>query len=102
MGANAAVFTASSRLARVLAEDHAAWQRSRGRCVWRTPDILPLSAWLVRAWRARLLNGKTQPALLSEAQEQALWERVIRDSAQGETLLRIPETAAQAHQAWSL
>ena len=99
------MLTASSRLARVLAEDYGARQRNRGRSVWRTPDILPLSAWPVRAWHDWLLTRsgeKTERALLSPAQELGLWERVIRSSPQGETLLRIPETAARARDAWGL
>ena len=42
------------------------------------------------------------PILLAPAQEQALWEGIIRDSEAGEALLAIPETAALAREAWQL
>lgn len=40
--------------------------------------------------------------LLRPAQQQAVWEQIIRDSPQGESLLQIPETAEAAMQAWEL
>ena len=46
----ATVITASRRLARVLTGEFHACQREQGRSVWNTPDILPLDAFLARAW----------------------------------------------------
>ncbi len=42
------------------------------------------------------------PALLDALQEQFVWEQVIRDSPEGDSLLRIPETAVEAMAAWQL
>ena len=92
------VITASRRLARVLAREFHALQAERGRAVWNRPDVLPLGAFLDRAWRewlSRWADGRA-PVLLSEFQEQALWEQIIRQSPEGATLLQIPETALQA------
>ena len=99
--AGAAVVTASGRLARVLRQEFDFRQKADLRSVWRTPDILPFDAFLGRAWREWVFSGATAdpPALLEPLQEQFVWEQVICDSPEGESLLRIPETAAQAARA---
>src|SRR5579864_3932487 len=100
--AGATVVTASRRMARVLRREFDFRQKALARSVWRTPDILPLDAFLGRAWRDWVLRGAKQdsPALLDPLQEQFIWEQVIRGSPEGESLLRIPETATQAMEAW--
>src|SRR5690349_22761673 len=98
------VVTASRRLARVLRQQFDLEQKAQGRAVWRTPDILPLDAFLSRAWRDWVLSGAQTdaPALLDSLQEQYAWEQIILESPHGESLLRIPETALQAMEAWKL
>ena len=102
--AGTTVVTASRRLARVLRHEFDFRQKARARSVWKTPDVLPLDAFLGRAWRDWVLSGTqpATPALLDALQEQFVWEQVIRDSPEGDSLLRIPETAAQAMEAWQL
>jgi ATP-dependent helicase/nuclease subunit B len=99
----ATVLTASRRLARVLTQEFNCSQRG-GKSVWKTPDILPLEAFLRRCWTEWIVSGdgSAGQVLLGPAQEQALWEQIIRESPEGESLLRIPETARAAAQAWSL
>ena len=102
----ATVITASRRLARVLTQGVHAGQREQGRSVWNTPDILPLGAFLKRSWwnyvRATDAGRETCATLLDELQEQVVWEQVIRESPAGDSLLRIPETAVRAMEAWQL
>ena len=102
--AGATVVTASRRLARVLRQEFDFHQKALGRSVWKTPDILPLDSFLGRAWHEWILHGvkPDAPALLDPMQEQFVWEQVIRESREGESLLRIPETAAQAVETWQL
>src|ERR1700720_1105904 len=102
--AGATVVTASGRLARVLRQEFDFRQKARARSVWKTPDILPFDAFLGRVWGDWMLSGTNpdSPALLDALQEQFVWEQVIRDSPEGESLLRIPETAAQAMEASQL
>src|SRR5579863_1795644 len=100
----ATLITASRRLARVLAREFHSVEMERGRMVWNRPDVLPLDAYLDRAWGewlSRWANENT-PVLLDAAQEQMLWERVIRESPEGASLLQIPETARQAIDTWRL
>lgn len=98
------LLTANRRLARHLRRAFDAHQRQRGRVVWATPDILPLSAWLERCW-GEILDTAGQaelPTLLNTHQELALWERIIADSPEGQGLLRIPAAAREAQEAWML
>src|SRR5271154_4318496 len=96
----ATVITASRRLSRVLTREFHGIETARGHRVWNRPDILPFDAFLDRAWRDWLWRGANGdvPVLLNALQEQALWQRIIRESPEGASLLQIPETARQAAQ----
>src|ERR1700733_7673407 len=100
----ATVITASRRLARVLASEFHSMEAARGRTVWNRPDVLPLDAYLDRTWGEWLGRwaDEDSPVLLNALQEQTLWEQIIRESPAGASLLRIPETARQAHETWRL
>ena len=100
----ATVLTAGRRLARVLARDFHSMQVERGRTVWNRPDVLPLDAFLDRTWGEWLgrYGDQSAPVLLDQAQELMLWERIIRESPAGATLLQIPETARKAMDTWRL
>lgn len=100
----ATVITVSRRLARALAAEFHGAQRERARSVWNTPDILPLEAFLKRLWwnHVRDASSLACATLLDPLQEQMVWEQVIRDSPAGDSLLRIPETARGAMEAWQL
>lgn len=99
----ATLITVNRRLARSFARVFHLRQTEQGRAVWRPPDILPLDAFLDRAWNDRLWRDAGDAlVLLSPLQEEMIWEQVIRASAAGETLLRIPETARLAGDTWRL
>jgi ATP-dependent helicase/nuclease subunit B len=104
LDAGGTIITASRRLTRVLAREFHSRKAESGARVWNRPDVLPFDAYLDRGWRewlAAYADGNT-PVLLGAAQEQALWERIIRDSPSGASLLRVPETALQAIETWAL
>ena len=72
-------------------------QRARGLTVWPTPDVLPLSSWLVRSWARATAEGQGSRlgTLLTPAQERTLWEQTITTvSGEGEFLH--PHGAARA------
>jgi len=102
--AGCTVVTPNRRLASHLARAYDARQAAAGKSAWRTADILPFTAFVERAYRDALYSGDAAalPVLLAPAQEQALWESVIRESGAGDALLAIPETAAVARDAWRL
>ncbi len=100
----ATIVTSSGRLARVLMHEFHASQKKIGRPVWKTPDVLPLGAFLERTWRDWVFQGRQPdcPALLIPLQEQMVWEQAIRQTPEGGSLLQIPETAKHAMAAWEL
>lgn len=94
------VVTPNRRLAQALTLEFDDYQAARGLTAWEAADILPLSAFVERLWEDALYSeaGAKLPLLLSGAQEQALWEEVLRAA----DLLSIAQTAAQCRAAWKL
>jgi probable DNA repair protein len=75
-----------------------------GLAVWDSADILPFSAFVERAYHDALYSDLAAdlPLSLTSAQEQALWEGIIRGSEAGGALLAVPETARLVREAWQL
>jgi probable DNA repair protein len=101
--AGTTLVTASQRLARHLASTYGSAQQAQGAVVWEAPDILPWQQWLERFWQESfgLLDANTPQLLLSDFQEQTLWEEAIR-AADSEPLLQVPAAARSAREAWQL
>ncbi len=83
LSAGATVVTANNRLARQIALRWAADQRARGLRVWTSPDILPWSAFIVRAADAVREAQGTRSAPLSATQERWLWAELVRGQETG-------------------
>ncbi len=99
----ATLVTANARLARDLRRTYDIRRRDAGDTSWAAADILPLDGWLRRTWDEAVRRGAERGAvLLSEAQEQLVWERIIAASAGDRGLLNIPATAAAAASAYAL
>ncbi len=74
----ACVITSNTRAARNLKRAFADRQRANDQSAWRSPEILPWSAWLRRLWQEHLFQSPGHfNALLDERQERYLWERII-------------------------
>ncbi len=72
--------------------------------VWETPDILPWASWIAR-WlenASYLQPDALHPVPISQDQELALWEEIIRSSSRAQGLMYLGETARQVRQAWIL
>ncbi len=81
--------TATRRQAREIAETFARHCLRNGKRVWRSPQTWAFDAWMRRCHEAIWLAGNgSERSLLNPAQELALWERCIRETAQ-------PEVSAQ-------
>lgn len=99
--AGCVVVTPNRRLAAHLRREFDRAQLAAGRRVWPTADCVPLNAFLERTYD-ELIRLAAGAMLLSERQEDALWERVVTDSPQGAALLH-PEAAARAARiAWQV
>jgi len=104
IASGATVVTPNRRLALVLKRNFDDAQAAAGLAVWNSADILPLPAFVARAYQDALhsTHAPQLPLLLTPVQEQALWESLIRDSEAGSRLLALPETARLAREAWQI
>src|SRR3979409_706527 len=94
------VVTPNRRLAHSLLLEFDDYQIARGLTSWEAADILPFGSFVERLWEDALYSdlGESLPLLLTPAQEQHLWERLLEKSG----LLIVPQAAAQAREAWRL
>src|SRR3954468_477491 len=96
------VVTPNQRLARALTLEFDLHQKDLRS--WEAPDILPIGAFVERLWEEALYSPLVEmrdselPLLLTAAQEQHLWERILADSG----LLIVPQAATQCRDAWRL
>jgi len=100
LAAGGTVLASHPRLARALAADADRQQRDAGLEAWPRPRIFTLDAWLEQAWTARGAG-----LLLSSAQEQRLWESVLKNApgnTPGVDLAAEAAAAWQLAQAWEL
>ncbi|UJP05390.1 MAG: PD-(D/E)XK nuclease family protein [Nitrosomonas sp.] len=104
VNAGTQVVTPNRRLALALKERFNQQQIGQHKTVWYPIDVLPFTALLEHIYLDALFSERFSPlpSLLTAAQQQLLWESVIRDSPYGQTLLRIPQTARWAQEAWQL
>ncbi|SFF47751.1 probable DNA repair protein [Fontimonas thermophila] len=100
------VLCASARLAQHLHERYAAWQAQHGCTVWPTPDVLTPEAFLRRLAErvrpCRVLAGQVLLPVLSAAESELLWQRVVAETRHEAPLLREAEAARLAAEAWQL
>jgi ATP-dependent helicase/nuclease subunit B len=97
------VITPTRRLAQSLLQEAGTRQLERGLALWDTPDIISLAGFIERAAdAARHAGSAPLPLLLAPEQSRALWERLLRDSDSGSSLLAVAEAARLAHEAWQL
>lgn len=97
------ILTPNRRLSATLHKLYQEYQTECGHAVWETPDILPFTSWLQQLWLDYTsLSFETLPLLLNSAQEQFLWEKVLANAKESQTLLKISETADLAKSARDL
>ncbi|MBB71650.1 MAG: hypothetical protein CMF50_04575 [Legionellales bacterium] len=96
------VLTANQRLATTLGLRYQQQQIASGETTWETPNILAYSTWLEQCYLDCLTQGHLQAYLLSTQQSLTVWENIIRQSPQGQGLLRVKSTAKSVQQAWGL
>ena len=96
------VVTPNLRLAQELQREFDQFQSARGAQTWAAPDILPLTAFVTRAYEDGVYSGRGAelPILLAPAEEQALWEDILGHSEESARLLAPAQAAASARDAW--
>lgn len=96
------IITPSRRLSRYLRFQHANEQLQRGKHAWETLDCLPWSAWCRRLYADLQLQQKQPQRLLSESQQEWIWQGIIKRSRYRDKLLQVNATARQVTQAYQL
>ena len=96
----ATVVTGNSRLSEALKQEFQLQAVERGLQVWESPDIKPWNNWLRQNWEEAVFDGliESPELLLTEVQEQYVWESVIESSSA--SVLRKEATARKASEAW--
>ncbi len=94
------VITGNARLAAALQQEFQRRAAYEGLLVWETPTIKPWNIWLRQTWEELVFDGLIEsPALLlTDEQEQYVWESVIESSS--DSILRKEATAKKAAEAW--
>ena len=94
------VVTPNKRLSQALMAEFDEFQIKKNLTVWEAPDILPFGAFVERLWEDALYSdlGEKLPLLLTPAQEQHLWEQILKDA----TFLLKEGAARQCREAWRL
>jgi probable DNA repair protein len=94
------VVTPNKRLAQALMAQFDDFQIEKNLTAWEAPDILPFGAFVERLWEDALYSelGETLPLLLTEAQEQHLWQEILMER---DFLLK-EGAAEQCREAWRL
>ncbi|MDR3478794.1 MAG: PD-(D/E)XK nuclease family protein [Gammaproteobacteria bacterium] len=96
------LLTPNRRLSASLLKKHHLWQSELGKKCWPSLDILPITSWLQRLWKALAASQIDEAFLpLTSSQEQLLWEEILRDSAESDNLLQVSSTAQLARSAWT-
>lgn len=92
------IITGNTRLMRALRREYDISRKDSGAKTWDSPDVISYSGWLHRAWEECVYRDESvdTPVLLTDAQEQELWEDAIAKSGVSGPLLNIPETARTA------
>jgi ATP-dependent helicase/nuclease subunit B len=98
----ATVITPTQRLSRHIRYQFATNQVLQGKQAWQTPDCLTWTAWCKRSFDLLSFRAKDKPLLLSNLQQQWLWQEIISGSKYKERLLQTTATAKQAVQAYQL
>jgi len=93
--------TASRRLAHAVRLQYAHYAQAKGLTVWRTPQVLPWSAWLrQQRLNARATNDHAAYRLLTPAQTRVLWDDIVSTSRVGRELLAPSQAARLALRSW--
>lgn len=105
LAAGATLVTPNNRLARTLIARHDAAMMRMRRRTWTAGRALPWSIWITTLWREALEADAAPPELrvLSTAESQFLWERIVCDDAGlRDSVIDPGGPAGLAAEAWDL
>ena len=98
-----AVLTASRRLAHAIRLGYARHAQQQGLSAWRTPHVLPWSAWLRQQHLEARASGShraTRSRVLTASQARILWDDIVAGSRTARDLLNPSNAARLAARSW--
>lgn len=98
-----AVLTASRRLAHAIRLGYARHSQQQGLNAWRTPHVLPWSAWLRQLHVDARASGSprtTRSRVLTPTQARILWDDIVASSRVARDLLNPSNAARMAARSW--
>jgi probable DNA repair protein len=98
-----AVLTASRRLAHAIRLGYARHSQQQGLNAWRTPHVLPWSAWLRQLHVDARASGSPRTSrsrVLTPTQARILWDDIIASSRVARDLLNPSNAARMAARSW--
>jgi hypothetical protein len=98
-----AVLTASRRLAHAIRLGYARHSQQQGLSAWRTPHVLPWSAWLRQLHVDARASGSprtTRSRVLTPTQARILWDDIVASSRVARDLLNPSNAARMAARSW--
>lgn len=98
LASGATLLTPNRRLAAAASATFDSAQQAAGQSAWRSPDVLPLGAWLGKQLERALRDDDSLQAL-SPVQEQLAWQNVIAQLAGRTPLADVPAAARLAREA---
>lgn len=98
---NTTIMTPNRRLTASLLTSYQAYQLAKNKLCWPTLDILPYQSWIQRMWdKIAITHMDTHHTILSNHQEQIIWESIVQKSPKNDSLLQLSATAELAKSAW--
>lgn len=91
---NSVIVTPNRRLAMSLQALYQQQKVAQGLACWETPVILPINTWIDELWSVHARTSfENLPHILNPAQEQQLWESILKNSSYHDYFLQISETS---------
>jgi len=91
------ILTANQRLAEHLHRQFYYYQQQKNLNVWPSANILAFNTFLIEQWQKHPSASET---LLTEHEETLLWQSIVANDDEAQSLLQINNTAQFAKQAW--
>lgn len=97
----ALILTPNQRLGRQVQSQYALMQQANGHGAWASPHVVSWAIWVQEQWADfASAGGEAAPYLMSGAQEEAIWLRVLREDEGVTELFDIRATAKECRRAW--
>jgi ATP-dependent helicase/nuclease subunit B len=100
---NTTIITPNRRLSATILKKFNEHQVTQNITCWPTLDILPFNNWIQRLWQNYCQQDVAiTPLILTQEQEQILWEEILNQAPTNDALLQLSATAELAKSAWGI